>query len=304
MPAAPAPGPPQRGGQQPHTSPWGARCHRAPACLRDGHRPTAASPPGAPAHTAARAAPGPPPGSMAQRDGEPGPRTTALAAAELECKICYSHYDARSRRPKVLGCGHRLCARCLRKMVPPGDASPRQLRCPFCRQHSPVPRGDVQRLRDDGAALALLTGCERDEQRGPPRSPEVLLCPSVLEPAPSPECLVVTILEVPEDVSPPEGLGRLEVVRLYRPASLGALPCRGPGHKCRSWGWRAVPRFILGVLCLLYFSSLPFGIYLLLIEHHSLGIVLVSLVPCTLLLCIIYSLCQCLCREVFGFPHS
>ncbi|XP_057280703.1 E3 ubiquitin-protein ligase RNF182-like [Pezoporus wallicus] len=241
---------------------------------------------------------------MAQRDGEPGPRTTALAAAELECKICYSHYDARSRRPKVLGCGHRLCARCLRKMVPPGDASPRQLRCPFCRQHSPVPGGDVQRLRDDGEALALLTGCERDEQRGPPRSPEVLLCPSVLEPAPSPECLVVTILEVPEDVSPPEGLGRLEVVRLYRPASLGALPCRGPGHKCRSWGWRAVPRFILGVLCLLYFSSLPFGIYLLLIEHHSLGIVLVSLVPCTLLLCIIYSLCQCLCREVFGFPHS
>ncbi|NWS74128.1 RN182 ligase, partial [Crotophaga sulcirostris] len=193
------------------------------------------------------------------------------------------------RRPKRLHCGHRLCAKCLRKMVALGEASPRQLRCPFCRQHSLVPSGD------DGEALAQLTGRERAKKRGAPRSPEVLLCPSVLEPAPGPDCLVVTILEVPEDVAPPEGLGGLEVVRLYRPASLGALPCHGPAHKCRAWGWRAVPRFILGVLCLLYFSSLPFGIYLLLIEHHSLGIILVSLVPSTLLLCIVYSLCQCLC---------
>ncbi|KFW04442.1 E3 ubiquitin-protein ligase RNF182, partial [Fulmarus glacialis] len=133
-----------------------------------------------------------------------------------------------------------------------------ELRCPFCRRHSPVPSGDVQQLQDDCEALALLTGRERAKKRGLPRSPEVLLCPSVLEPVPSPDCLVVTILEVPEDVAPPDGLGRLD-------------------------------------LCLLYFSSLPFGIYLLLIEHHSLGIVLVSLVPSTLLLCIVYSLCQCLC---------
>ncbi|KAF1468443.1 hypothetical protein FQV18_0012478, partial [Eudyptula minor novaehollandiae] len=198
------------------------------------------------------------------------------------------------RRPKLLCCGHRLCTKCLRKMVVLGDVSPRQLRCPFCRQHSAVPGGDVQHLQDDGEVLALLTGREWAKKQGPPRSPEVLLCPSVLEPAPGPDCLVVTILEVPEDVTPPEGLGRLEVVRLYHPASLDALPCHGPG-KCRSWGWRAVPRFMLGVLCLLYFSSLPFGIYLLLIEHHSLGIILVSLVPSTLLLCIVYSLCQCLC---------
>ncbi|XP_054074470.1 E3 ubiquitin-protein ligase RNF182-like isoform X2 [Rissa tridactyla] len=241
---------------------------------------------------------------MAHQDGGRGLQPPVHVAPELECKICYSRYDARARRPKLLRCGHRLCSKCLRKMVALGNASPRQLRCPFCRQHSPVPGGDVQQLQDDGEALALVTGHERAKKQGVPRSPEVLLCPSVLEPTAGPDCLVVTILEVPEDVAPPEGLGGLEVVRLYRPASLGTLPCHGPGQKCRSWGWRAVPRFILGVLCLLYFSSLPFGIYLLLIEHHSLGIVLVSLVPSTLLLCIVYSLCQCLCREVFGFPHS
>ncbi|NXO00456.1 RN182 ligase, partial [Rhinopomastus cyanomelas] len=199
------------------------------------------------------------------------------------------------RRPKLLHCGHCLCARCLHKMVALGDTAPRQLRCPFCRQPSPVPTGDVQRLRDNSEALAQLAGREWDKQRGAARSSEVLLCPSVLEPAASSDCLVLTILEVPEDVAPPEGLGELEVVGLYRPDSLGTLPCHGPGQKCRCWGWRVVPRFILGVLCLLYFSSLPFGIYLLLIEHHSLGIVLISLVPSTLLLCIVYSLCQCLC---------
>ncbi|NXG55462.1 RN182 ligase, partial [Hemiprocne comata] len=199
------------------------------------------------------------------------------------------------RRPKMLPCSHRLCARCLRKMVALGDASPHQLRCPFCRQQSPVPGGDVQQLQDDGQALALLMGHEWAMKQGPPRSPEVLLCPSVLQPASGPDCLVVTILEVPEDASPPEGLGGLEVVGLYRPTSLSSLPCYGPRQKCRSWGWRAAPRCILGVLGLLYFSSLPFGIYLLLIEHHGLGIVLVSLVPSTLLLCIVYSLCRCLC---------
>ncbi|NXL61296.1 RN182 ligase, partial [Chordeiles acutipennis] len=198
-------------------------------------------------------------------------------------------------RPKLLRCRHRLCAMCLCRMVAPGDVSPHGIRCPFCRRHSPVPSGDVRRLQDDAKALALLTGWEGDKKRDPPRSPEVLLCPSVLEPTPGPDCLVVTILEVPEDMVPPEGLGGLEMVRLYGPGSLGALPCHGPGQKCRSWGCRAVPRFILGILCLLYFSSLPFGIYLLLIEHHGLGIVLVSLVPSTLLLCIVYSLCQCLC---------
>ncbi|XP_075294870.1 E3 ubiquitin-protein ligase RNF182-like [Opisthocomus hoazin] len=235
---------------------------------------------------------------MARQDGERG--AAGPATPGLECEICCGRFDGRGRRPKRLRCGHRLCARCLRRMVALGDVSPRQLRCPFCRQRSPVPGGDVQRLQDDAEALALLTG----HPRGPPRSPEVLLCPGVLEPAPGPDCLVVTILEVPADVAPPEGLAGLEVVRLYRPASLGTLPCHGPGQKCRSWTWRAVPRFVLGVLGLLYFSSLPFGIYLLLIEHHSLGIVLLSLVPSSLLLCIVYSLCQCLCREVFGFPPS
>ncbi|MEQ2185863.1 hypothetical protein GOODEAATRI_022529, partial [Goodea atripinnis] len=39
---------------------------------------------------------------------------------ELECKICYNRYNTRSRKPKQLGCLHRVCAKCLKKMVDMG----------------------------------------------------------------------------------------------------------------------------------------------------------------------------------------
>ncbi|KAH1182333.1 hypothetical protein KIL84_010087, partial [Mauremys mutica] len=226
-------------------------------------------------------------------------------AHELECKICYNRYDAWARKPKLLSCCHRVCAKCLRKMVTMGESSPCLLSCPFCRQETQVPEEDVQLLQDDSKVLAVLTHHERAKERGTLPSPEVILCPSVLEPSrSSSDCLVITILQVPEDVAPPEGLGMLDMIRLYRPGSLDSLPCRGPVQNCRSCTWHAIPHFILWMLCLIYFSSLPFGIYLLLIERHNLGIVLVSLVPSTLILCVFYSFCQCLCREIFEFPST
>lgn len=42
---------------------------------------------------------------------------------ELECKICYNRYDCDSRKPKLLGCLHRVCARCLKKMVSVGECT-------------------------------------------------------------------------------------------------------------------------------------------------------------------------------------
>lgn len=209
-----------------------------------------------------------------------------LADQEPECQICYSRYDARARRPTVLLCGHRLCARCLRRMVALGDASPRRLRCPFCRRQSPVPGEDARRPRDDGEGPAPPTRRERD----PPSPPEVLLSPSVLQPSPGPDCLVLTILEVPAGAVPTEALGALEVVRLQSRRKSRARRCR------------AAPRCLLGTLCLLYCSSLPLGIYLLLSQHHGLGLALVSLLPAALLLCVSCSLCQCLCRELCAFP--
>ncbi|XP_050773700.1 E3 ubiquitin-protein ligase RNF182-like isoform X2 [Gopherus flavomarginatus] len=229
----------------------------------------------------------------------------AFPAHELECKICYNRYDAGARKPKLLSCCHRVCVKCLRKMVAMGESSPRLLSCPFCRQETQVPKEDVQLLQDDSKVLAVLTYHKQAKKRGTLPSSEVILCPSILEPSrSSSDCLVITILEVPENVVPPEGLGMLDMIGLYRPVSLDSLPCRSPIQKCRSCSWHAIPHFILWMLCLIYFSSLPFGIYLLLIECHNLGIVLVSLVPSTLILCVLYSFCQCLCREIVEFPST
>ncbi|XP_015271988.1 PREDICTED: E3 ubiquitin-protein ligase RNF182-like [Gekko japonicus] len=242
--------------------------------------------------------------------GQLGGPPPARPTPERECKICYEAFDSRAGRPKLLSCQHRVCARCLCRMADVGD-SPGRLSCPFCRRETLLPERDVGRLQDDGRVLAtLLSGRERARRPGrPPLSPEVLLCPGVLEPFGegrhgSSDCLVVTLLEVPEDLAAPEGVGLLDVMRLYRPPSVASLPCPDPLAKCQACSaCPALPRrLLMGLLCLLYFSSLPLGIYLLLVERLSLGIVLVSLVPATLILCILYSLCQCLRHEILNFP--
>ncbi|XP_026856380.2 E3 ubiquitin-protein ligase RNF182 [Electrophorus electricus] len=224
---------------------------------------------------------------------------------ELECKICYNRYDARARKPKVLSCRHRVCAKCLKKMVEL-DASPSVVSCPFCRHETHVPDEEIWLLQDDSNILAILAYQDRARKSGPAPTGEVLLTPSglsgggVAEQAhSSSDCLVITIMEVPgESQSSSDSMSMLNMVRLYRPASLDSLPCHLPVQKCRAWTSRTVPRFIMGFLCLVYFSSLPLGIYLLMIQQLTLGVILVSLVPSTLVLCVFYGFCQCLCHEI------
>uniref|UniRef100_A0A8D0KLN6 E3 ubiquitin-protein ligase RNF182 n=1 Tax=Salvator merianae TaxID=96440 RepID=A0A8D0KLN6_SALMN len=233
----------------------------------------------------------------------------ASPAAETECQICYEGFDARVRQPKLLSCRHCVCARCLRRLASARE-SPGYLSCPFCRQEMLLPGTGVGLPQEDGRAPALPGGGERAQKRGGAgRSPEVLLCPGVLEPSAgagrssSSDCLVVTLLEMPEDVAAPDGLRALDVVQLYRPPSPTSLPCRAPPAKCQPCtAGHPFPRFLVGVLCLVYFSSLPLGIYLLLVQRLHLGLILVSLVPATLLLCVFYGVCQCLRHELSGCP--
>ncbi|KAK6479531.1 E3 ubiquitin-protein ligase RNF182-like [Huso huso] len=234
---------------------------------------------------------------------------------ELECKICYNRYNTRNRKPKVLSCLHRICTKCLKKIVDVGDSSPSIISCPFCRHETHVPDEEVWLLEDDSNILAILTYQDRVRQGGADGAPvEVVLTPSSLsrggggvgarggggeQSHSSSDCLVITIMEVPGGDAPPaETMSMLNMVRLYRPPSLDSLPCHLPGHKCRSWTSRTFPRCIIGFLCLVYFSSLPLGIYLLMIQHLILGVILVSLVPSTLVLCVFYGFCQCLCHEI------
>ncbi|XP_029358728.1 E3 ubiquitin-protein ligase RNF182 [Echeneis naucrates] len=227
---------------------------------------------------------------------------------ELECKICYNRYDTRSRKPKLLGCLHRVCAKCLKKMVDMGESSPSVISCPFCRHETYVPDEEVWLMEDDRHILAVLS-CQDRARRGAAGaggSGEVVLSPTSLTAGGagveashrSSDCLVITIMELPEESPSSDSLSTLNVVGLYRPPSLDSLPCNLPAQKCHTWTSRSFPRCLLGVLCLVYFSSLPLGIYLLMIGQLWLGVVLVSLVPSTLLLLVLYGFCQCLCHEL------
>ncbi|XP_029906884.1 E3 ubiquitin-protein ligase RNF182 [Myripristis murdjan] len=226
---------------------------------------------------------------------------------ELECKICYNRYDTRSRKPKLLGCLHRVCAKCLKKMVDMGESSPSVISCPFCRHETHVPDEEVWLMEDDRHILAVLS-CQDRARRGGGGGGgggggEVVLSPNSLTGAVaashrSSDCLVITIMELPGESPSSDSLSMLNMVGVYRPPSLDSLPCNLPNQKCRAWTNRSFPRCLLGALCLVYFSSLPLGIYLLMIGQLWLGVVLVSLVPSTLLLCVLYGFCQCLCHEV------
>lgn len=66
----------------------------------------------------------------------------------------------------------------------------------------------------------------------------------------SSDCLVITIMELPEESPSSDSLSMLNVVGLYRPPSLDSLPCNLPAQKCRAWTSRSFPRCLLGALCL------------------------------------------------------
>ncbi|KAK6471690.1 E3 ubiquitin-protein ligase RNF182-like, partial [Huso huso] len=133
---------------------------------------------------------------------------------ELECKICYNRYNTRNRKPKVLSCLHRICTKCLKKIVDVGDSSPSIISCPFCRHETHVPDEEVWLLEDDSNILAILTYQDRVRQGGADGAPaEVVLTPSSLsrgggggvgarggggeQSHSSSDCLVITIMEVP-----------------------------------------------------------------------------------------------------------
>lgn len=207
---------------------------------------------------------------------------------ELECKICYSRYDATSRRPKVLQCQHRLCSKCLhRLLLQTGEEL--VVTCPFCRQETHVRHNQLWLMEEDTLVLSVLIKDQFQRKTRIPtkipvrtetRSGEVLLSPTSLSDS---DCLLITVLDVSEDVDSP--LSALSAI--CRPA--GSAPCQL--QKC------SVPRCLMGALCLVYFSSLPLGIYLLMTARLWLGVVLVSLVPLTLLALVLYGFCQCLIQE-------
>ncbi|CAI9567598.1 unnamed protein product [Staurois parvus] len=121
-----------------------------------------------------------------------------LSSDELECKICYQKFNTHSRKPKILNCLHRVCARCLSKILLIGGGAP-CISCPFCRNETELQEEEVAGLPDDTNILSKLaerTICNSD-------SNEVVLTPKNLASSSpshgSSNCLVITIMEVQRD---------------------------------------------------------------------------------------------------------
>lgn len=94
-------------------------------------------------------------------------------------------------------------------------------------------------------------------------------------------------------------VSRLDVAQLPPLPAGGALPGQYVVMStCETGGLTGELTGVCLMFGQVYFSSLPLGIYLLMIGQLWLGVVLVSLVPSTLLLLVLYGFCQCLCHEL------
>ncbi|XP_077459566.1 E3 ubiquitin-protein ligase RNF182 [Stigmatopora argus] len=229
-----------------------------------GGSPTSSREPGGPA---ARLPPGT--GNYA---GHP-----AKTAAADECRICYERYDALGRRARLLACLHRVCAKCLRRMLDVGQSSlsPCVVTCPFCRGKTSVPPEETWETEEERGPRRDRAG-SRGDDGGNDAAPGLG------------DGLLITVAELPSEWPSPNGG---EAVALYRrdPPGKGAVPTRGRSR---------VPRCLLGALCLVYLGSLPVGIYLLMLARTWSGVLLVSLVPSTLLLLLLYACCECLSQQL------
>ncbi|XP_057701051.1 E3 ubiquitin-protein ligase RNF182 isoform X1 [Corythoichthys intestinalis] len=245
-----------------------------------------------------------------------------------ECRICYDRYDTRGRKPKLLACLHRVCAKCLKRMLDVGQSSPCVVTCPFCRGKTSVPPEEVWGTEDERRLLAVLSRRDRGGRRGDNVEPglgDVL--PDGARP-PS-DGLLITVAELPAEWPSPDSPDGLNAVALYRRAGRDSLAVP---RKCDSWTRSRVPRCLLGTLCLapkrgtegwastagcswtylascgggqplcasaqVYFGSLPVGLYLLMLAHTWAGVLLVSLVPSTLILLVLYGCCECLSHQL------
>lgn len=224
---------------------------------------------------------------------------------ELECKICYNRYNLKQRKPKVLGCCHRVCAKCLCKIINFGDTPHGVIVCPFCRFETCLPDDEVSSLPDDNNILLNLTcGGGKGKKCLPENPTELLLTPKRLASLVSPShassnCLVITIMEEQRESSP--SLSSTPVVEFYRPSSFDSVTTAVSHNwtmwNCTSLVFQTSIRVLVWLLGLLYFSSLPLGIYLLVSKKVTLGVVFVSLVPSSLVILMVYGFCQCVCHE-------
>ena len=74
----------------------------------------------------------------------------------LQCQICCFNYDSNQHEnlPKLLPCGHTLCAGCIDKLIL-NNSSKATLKCPMCKNILPTLSSSSQ-LKNNFAIISLL----------------------------------------------------------------------------------------------------------------------------------------------------
>lgn len=229
----------------------------------------------------------------------------AHGSEELECKICYCPYSLGCRRPKLLKCHHRLCAKCLAKLLELGDWPPCVVVCPFCRYVTNLPDDASGSIPDDGGLVEALCG----QKKLMDRSTKLVLSPQRLglladsflsSSSSSSNCLFITIMETAQDPvgSQLDCNSTTPAERVNRSSSLDSMAHRWTVSTCTTRLCQLLAQALVWLLGFVYLSSLPLGVYLLIMQKISLGMFLASLVPATLVAIMAYAFCCCICHEL------
>ncbi|XP_063172465.1 ring finger protein-like [Candoia aspera] len=81
------------------------------------------------------------------------------AGEEQECPICTEVYDHDRCKPALLNCSHVLCGRCLRAILEAASSADiGRVRCPICRQKTPMMEWEICRLQEELLLLSSTQG--------------------------------------------------------------------------------------------------------------------------------------------------
>lgn len=78
---------------------------------------------------------------------------------EQECPICTELYDQDQHKPALLNCSHVLCSQCLQAILQAGSAADiGRVRCPICRQKTPMMEWEICKLQEELLLLSAAQG--------------------------------------------------------------------------------------------------------------------------------------------------
>lgn len=75
---------------------------------------------------------------------------------EQECPVCTELFDLDTHKQALLNCNHSFCASCVRSIMERATVrSSGHIRCPVCRQTTPMPQWEIRQLQEE---MSFLNG--------------------------------------------------------------------------------------------------------------------------------------------------